>query len=158
VESNEKLLATYRQGVFDLEDVLAGISDIDARRAAGEWSTRMIVHHLADGEALWLQPLRLALLQDGFAYHHNAWVQEGSGEALAYAARDVTPSLALFRSQREHTAELLAAIPGAFERHVVFRWDGNERRVTVEDIVKMQVGHLSAHIGEMKANVDAGAR
>ena len=31
----------------------------------------MIIHHLADGEALWLQPLKLALLQDGFVYHHD---------------------------------------------------------------------------------------
>jgi hypothetical protein len=42
----------------------------------------MIVHHLADGEALWRQPLKLALLQDGFAYHHNAWAQEGRAKRL----------------------------------------------------------------------------
>jgi hypothetical protein len=148
----DELLNAYRQGVADLGDVLKTVADVDARRSADEWSTRMIVHHLADGEALWLQPLKLALLQNGFVYHHNVWLQEGSGEALAYATRDIAPSLALFRCQREHAAELLAAVPNAFERHIMFRWDGNERRVTVEDIVKMQIRHLEGHLAEVDSN------
>jgi hypothetical protein len=152
-----ELVEAYRRGISDLEAAVARAPDHDAARAAGEWSTRMIVHHLADGEALWLQPLKLALLQDGFAYHHNAWVQEGSAEALAYATRDITASLSLFRTQRDHAAALLDAIPDAMARHVMFRWGGNERRVTVGDIVKMQVGHLAGHITEMQANAHGTA-
>jgi hypothetical protein len=151
------MLAAYRRGTADLEAAVADCRDIDARRASGEWSTRMILHHLADGEALWLQPLKLALLQDGFEYRHNVWVQEGSGEALAYATRDVAPSVALFRSRREHAGILLAAIPDAMERHVMFAWGDQQRRVTVADIVNMQIGHLATHIAEIQANAEKAA-
>jgi hypothetical protein len=154
---HDETLAAYRRGARDLDEALAPTRDIDARRSLAEWSTRMIVHHLADGEALWLQPLKLALLQNGFRYTHNVWVQEGSSEALAYASREIEPSLDLFRSQRAHAVGLIDSVQGAMERHVMFAWDGKERRVTVEDIVKMQNSHLAAHIAEIRENAARNA-
>ena len=45
------LIEQYRGGVAAVELALAGITDDELDRApAGEWSPRMVVHHLADSE------------------------------------------------------------------------------------------------------------
>lgn len=144
-------MEAYRRGAAELLAAVAAVGDIDARRSPAEWSTRMIVHHLADGEALWMQPLKLALLQDGFPYTH-AWVQDGSAEALAYESRDMQLSMDLFCSQRAHAVALIDVVPDAIGRHVMLSMDGQERRVTVKDILYATNAHLAAHIAEVREN------
>ena len=46
-----RCIEQYRGGVAAVELALAGITDDELDRApAGEWSPRMVVHHLADSE------------------------------------------------------------------------------------------------------------
>lgn len=161
----EEALAAYEQAPDELEVSVFGFSDadLDTTRSAGEWTTRQIVHHLADGEAHWLTPIKMALIEPGFAYHHNTWNQEASSDALAYATRPIEPSLALFRAQRVHVLQLLHALPGAWDRHVEFNWlesagESKRRRVPVADIINMQIRHAAGHIAEINENRRAARR
>lgn len=96
--------------------------------------------------------MKFALLRDGFEYQHNMWLQDESSAALAYATRELAPSLALFRAQRGHVCQLLADIPNALRHHIVFAWRDERRPVTVADVVNMQIGHLTAHLAEITEN------
>ncbi|MEK7693554.1 MAG: DinB family protein, partial [Chloroflexota bacterium] len=152
----ENALAAYEQAPDELDMAVAGLSDaeLDTARSAGEWTTRQIVHHLADGEAHWLTPIKMALIEPGFVYYHNNWNQEASSGALAYATRQVAQSLALFRAQRTHILQLLQELPGAWDRYVEFTWlepdnESKRRRVTVADIINMQIRHAAGHIAEI---------
>jgi uncharacterized damage-inducible protein DinB len=161
----EEALAAYEQLPDELDVAVARLSDadLDTTRSAGEWTTRQIVHHLADGEAHWLTAIKMALIEPGFVYHHNTWNQEASSDALAYTTRPIEPSLALFRAQRTHVLQLLHALPGAWDRHVEFNWldSGDQlkrRNVTVADIINMQILHAAGHIAEINENRRAAGR
>ena len=155
----DEALGTYRRAPDELDSAVAGLSDsdLDRTRAPGEWTTRQIVHHLADGEAHWLTPIKMALLESGSSYHHNTWHQEASPMALGYSTRAVSASLALFRAQRGHVLQLLVELPGAWERTVEFNWtdSGDESKrqtVSVADVVNMQIRHAAEHIAEIREN------
>jgi hypothetical protein len=47
-------------------------------------------------------------------------------------------------------SQLLADIPAALLRHVMFAWGDQQRRVTVADIVNVQITHVAAHIAEIR--------
>lgn len=153
-------LAVYTRQIGELRALVERLADadLDVRRASDAWSSRQIVHHLADGEALWLAPLKMALLKDGYAYTHNAWLQDASSEALAYEARPIDASLRLFEAQRTHVAQLMGAISGALQRSVQFtsvtdQGEPQERTVSVANIVEMEIAHGAAHIAEIGTNL-----
>ena len=161
----ENALAAYEQAPDELDTAVAGLTDADLNttRSAGAWTARQIVHHLADGEAHWLTPIKMALIEPGFVYRHNNWNQEASSDALAYATRPIAPSLALFRAQRVHVLQLLHALPGARDRHVEFDWlessgESKRRRVPIADIINMQIRHTAGHIVEIYENRRAAGR
>lgn len=161
----DEALAAYEQAPDELDLAVAGLSDadLDTTRSAGEWTTRQIVHHVADGEAHWLTPIKMALIEAGFVYHHNHWNQEASSDALAYATRQVAQSLALFRAQRTHILKLLQELPGAWDRYVEFTWlepdnESKRRNVTVADIINMQIRHAAGHVAEINENRRAAGR
>jgi uncharacterized damage-inducible protein DinB len=163
--NSEEALAAYEQVPDELDMAVAGLSDadLDTTRSAGEWTTRQIVHHLADGEAHWLTPIKMALIEPGFVYHHNNWNQEASSNALAYTTRQVAQSLALFRAQRTHILQLLRELTGAWDRHVEFNWlesgtESTSRKVSVADIINMQIRHAAGHIAEINENRRAAGR
>src|SRR5256885_1400656 len=60
------LLATYREGYQAVVDALSGAddADLDRRPAAGEWTARQVVHHLADSEMTSAIRLRRLLAED----------------------------------------------------------------------------------------------
>jgi hypothetical protein len=159
--SDADTLRAFGAGPDALERAVRDLPSVrlDAARSPGAWSTRAIVHHLADGEAHWLTCIKIALLGDGVLYRHNNWLQDASAEALVYASRDIAPSLALFRANREHVAQLLRDIRGAWDRCVLFEWsDASEppRRTRVRDVVEMEVRHVTEHLAEIAGNLAAG--
>lgn len=158
-------LAAYRRAPDELDAAIAGLSDagLDMAHAPGEWSTRQIVHHLADGEAHWLTSIKMALLESGSSYRHNDWNNDASSDALGYRTRAVHESLALFRAQRAHVGQLLGELPAAWERSVQFNWtesgdQARPRTVAVSDIINMQIRHAAAHIAEINENRRAGGQ
>jgi hypothetical protein len=161
----DTLLDTYARGPEMLAEILAGIEDVHLDLALSDdtWTVRQIVHHVVDGDDLWNTCIKAALggcgradssavrsvfgLQWYWDRPQNEWA-----EAWAYARRAVEPSLALFKANRCHTAQLLREVPNACRGCIVVRWpSGQEQQVTVGWVVEMQTRHLSDHIEEIRS-------
>jgi hypothetical protein len=105
-ERRAELIERYRAGAGEVEDALAGAdeAELDAVPADGEWSARMVVHHLADSEANSYVRVRTVLAED------EAFLQgydEGQFARRLHYDRPIEGSLAVFRAVRASTAELL---------------------------------------------------
>jgi hypothetical protein len=99
------LIEQYRAGVAAVEFALAGIMDDELDRApAGEWSPRMVVHHLADSETSSYLRLRKLLAETDpvlQGYDEAGWAR------LLHYDRPIERSLAVFTAVRDASSELL---------------------------------------------------
>src|ERR1700675_4862329 len=100
VPERRKLITRYKAGYRTIVAALRGI-----RPAAGEWSAREVVHHLADSETISGIRLRRLLAED------NPQVQ-GYDEAeyarrLRYQKRPMAPALRAFEAARATTAQVI---------------------------------------------------
>lgn len=100
------LIERYKQGYAALAQALTGITDgeLDARPAAGKWSPREIVHHLADSEMTAAIRLRLLLAVEKPAI--QGYDQENFAKRLFYD-RPYETSLQAFKAARDTTADIL---------------------------------------------------
>lgn len=100
------LIEQYRGGVAAVERALDGIAEDELDRTPddGEWSPRMVVHHLADSEANSYFRLRKLLAE-------NDTKIEGYDEAefarVLHYDRPIKRSLEVFRAARNSSSELL---------------------------------------------------
>ena len=76
--------------------------------------------------------------------------QDTWAESWHYVGRAVAPSLALFRAGRDHVVQLVEQIPGAWEQSIILRrWDGQQERISVGDVIEMQAAHAMSHIRDI---------
>ena len=104
--TREAMVDQYKQGYREVADALAGATDaeLDARPAAGKWTAREIVHHLADSEMTSAIRMRNLIATDNVAI--VGYDQEVFAKRLHYN-RPIAASLSAFKAARETTAELL---------------------------------------------------
>src|SRR5262245_65102208 len=110
-ERRAGLIARYKAGVGEVEDALAGAgeAELDAVPADGEWSARMVVHHLADSESNAYGRVRTLLAED------EPFIQgydQGQFARRLHYDRPIEASLAVFRAVRAPTAGLPARLRG----------------------------------------------
>jgi hypothetical protein len=100
------LIAQYRQGYDAIVEPLRDITEVEleACEAPGEWSSREIVHHLADSEMTSAIRLRRLLVEE--SPEISGYDQEAFARHLYYD-RPIPPSLATFRAARSSTADIL---------------------------------------------------
>ena len=105
-EDRAELISRYRAGVGEVEAALEGASEaeLDAVPAEGEWSARMIVHHLADSESNSYVRVRTLLAEDAPLIQGY---DEGQFARRLHYDRPIEASLAVLRAVRASTAELL---------------------------------------------------
>jgi DinB superfamily len=106
------LIAQYRAGYDAVVDALAGADDaaLDRRPAPGKWSSREIVHHLADSEMTSAIRLRRLIAEENptiVGYDQDVFAQR-----LHYD-RPIASSLEAFRWARVSTAEILDRLTDA---------------------------------------------
>jgi hypothetical protein len=78
--------------------------------------------------------------------------QDDLARSWGYGARAVEPSLALFRANRAHTAQLLRAAPGSLERTLRVRWPQiGEADMPVAGVLEGQTQHAALHIADIRA-------
>lgn len=106
------LIAQYEDGYRAVAAALVRITpeELDARSGPGKWSAREIVHHLADSEMTAAVRFRLLLAEDRPAI--KGYDQDRFAGRLHYE-RPHEASLALFRSARTATAELMGCLTEA---------------------------------------------
>ena len=111
-EEREQLIAQYQDGYRMVAEALVRITpeELDARPAAGKWTAREIVHHLADSEMTAAVRFRLLLAEDRPAI--KGYDQDHFADRLHYQ-RPHEASLELFRAARASTAELLGCLTEA---------------------------------------------
>ena len=105
-KERDQLIAQYRDGYRAVAEALLKITaeELDARPAPGRWSTREIVHHLADSEMNAALRLRLLLVEDRPTI--KGVDQDEFARRLHYD-RPHEASLEAFKWARQTTAELL---------------------------------------------------
>lgn len=108
----ERLIAVYEDGPRVLRDAVAAVPDDawDHRPAAGEWTPREIVHHLADAEIVAADRLRRLLAEERptiLGYDERAFA-----DRLWYD-RPVGVAVDTFAAVRAATAELLRRMTDA---------------------------------------------
>ena len=101
----ERLIDMYRDGHRIVVAALEGIDEagLDIREAAGEWSPREVVHHLADSEMTSALRLRRLLAEDAPVI--TGYDQDEYAARLHYD-RPIAASLAAFGAARAATAEI----------------------------------------------------
>lgn len=144
----------FAQGPDKLEATLADLSeaDLDRQGAQGGWTIREIVHHLADEDTMQATYiLKMALLNSGTTFDIS-WhpSNRAMSETLNYARRPIGPSLALFRSNREHIVQMLNSLPPTWDHYVVFRLSPEEEaKITIGEWIQRMAGHLQEHVSEI---------
>ncbi len=100
-----ELIEQYRAGSAAVDRALEGISAEELDRApGGEWSPRMVVHHLADSETNSYVRLRKLLAED---VPQIQGYDEAEFARVLHYDRPIERSLAVFHSVRESSSELL---------------------------------------------------
>ncbi|HEX7264880.1 MAG TPA: DinB family protein [Candidatus Dormibacteraeota bacterium] len=99
------LIRTYKEGHRAVVDALRGITDEELdRSASGEWTPRMIAHHLADSEMMSAIRLRRLVAEDDPVIHGYDEVEFAR---KLTSDRPIAPSLEAMRYARESTAQIL---------------------------------------------------
>jgi hypothetical protein len=111
---NMALIDQYAAGPGEVRAALDGITstELDTRPAAGAWTAREIVHHLADSETNSYVRLRRMLVDDGTdiqVYDQDRWAAE---PRLSYDG-PIEPPLAVLEAVRASSAVLLRRLADA---------------------------------------------
>jgi hypothetical protein len=151
----EKALARYAEGVIQLDEVLAGLSEsgLDLSRDQGKWTIRQIVHHIVDAEDIWKTCIKAALGNPGCTVDLNWYIIDNKcAEPLDYARRPITDSVELFGATRRHIVELVNYLPHAWERSfTITRSDiPDGKTFKVGNVIGFQNAHLERHIKQIQ--------
>jgi len=145
--ARQKLIDQYKDGYRAVSDALVGATDqdLDARPAAGKWSAREIVHHLADSEMT--SAVRLRLLVGSDRPQIAGYDQEEFARKLYYD-RPIEASLDAFKSARRTTGEILDRMTEAqWAREGTHTEHG---RYTVERWLEIYAGHAHNHAEQIR--------
>jgi uncharacterized protein YndB with AHSA1/START domain len=144
-----ELLARYERGTAALEEALQRVpaSDFDRQPAPGQWSARQVTLHIVDAEIVGAARLRMLAAQPGAllkSYKGDIWA-----EKLDYKRQPLEPALALFRSLRQCTREMLRTLPQeAWSNQGIHEESGE---VTLESLLESHSRHAEDHIEEINA-------
>ena len=119
--------------------------ELSQPEAAGKWSIRQVVRHLADSDLVWGYRVRMVLAHDRptiTGYDQDLWA-----ERLRYDLADVESSLEEFRVLRRSNLRLIsAASPADLERVGVHAERGEE---SVAHMIRLYAGHDLLHLRQI---------
>lgn len=143
----QELIAQYERGYQEIVNALHGITDdeMDARPAPEAWTTREIIHHLADSEMTSALRLRLLIAEDApriVGYDQDAFARR------LYYDRPITASLEAFKAARRSTAEILHRMTDAeWSRAGTHSESG---RYSAEDWLEIYAAHAYEHADQIR--------
>jgi len=150
-------LLRYRGAPDDLAAAVAGLTDraLDLRPAAGEWSIREIVNHVAEVEVRAAFFMHVALGNPGAALSID-WFPETNlrwGSALGFGRRAIGPALDVIRATRMYMGTVLESLGGCEERYVLV--SGGEigaepTQLSVARCVRGYTEHIDEHVAEIR--------
>ena len=151
-KDQKSVLARYIAGPALLERTVSGLqdADLDFTSSRGGWTIREIVHHIADGDDIWKNCIKVALGNEQAEFTlewYSAFSQDEWTDRWAYKFRSIDVSLELLKATRNHVQQLLEQIPDGWNRAVDFRdRNGEIERLPVGFIVEIQADHVEHHV------------
>src|SRR5271168_1323641 len=105
------LIKSYLDGPALLRRAVSGMTreQLEARPAAGKWSTLEVVCHLADSEQAWCHRMKRVIAEERpllIGYDESRFTA-----GLAYHDRDLEQELALLEGMRQQMARILRTLP-----------------------------------------------
>ena len=98
----------YKAATEEFLNTVATLKDTDLDKANSEgWSPRQVIHHMADSEAQSYARLRRLIAEPGTTiqgYDEGKWAES---ETLRYKTQEITDSLAIIKSVRKASYELI---------------------------------------------------
>lgn len=160
----QEILTAYAQGpellvgaVQDIPDELLGLA-LDEEN----WSIRAIIHHIVEGDDLFVPFIKQALGGLGGAYRMNWYFQLTQiewGKCWGYDEREIGPALALFKANREHTCGILSGVDKPWEFKLTIAWPGHDPiEYIIPEIMDIHIHHLDEHLGEIQVILDNVSR
>ena len=117
---------------------------IEAPIAAGKWSPREIVAHLADCEMVFSFRLRQTLAMQSPViqpFDQDDWAKQ-------YAVYDIGSAMAMFRAAREWNLKLIGGLSAAdWQREMTHPERGT---MTFQTVVETMAGHDLNHLGQLQ--------
>jgi len=113
----------------------------------GEWTVRMVVHHLAHSDAYCLTRIIQLLSEPGTIIRSFSEEALAASEFLHYRSAPIEPALELFAATRSETVRLLKFTSDA---ELTRSCEHSERgQVTLESMVKHFTNHPTGHIQQI---------
>ena len=146
-DERKRLIDEYKDGYRVVSEALAGATDeeLDARPAPHKWTTREVVHHLADSEMTAAIRFRVLIAVDrptivGFDQDEFA--------RRLYYDRPIEASVEAFKSARRTTAEIMDRMSDAeWQREGTHTEHG---RYTLERWLEIYAPHAYKHAEQIK--------
>ena len=152
MSKNERveMIAKYKDGYRQVQEALQGITgdELDFRRAPDKWSSREIVHHLADSEMTSAIRLRRLLVEQNPQI--QGYDQEEFARVLHYQKRPIEPPLAALEGARSSTAQLLELMSEEDWRRAGVHSESGA--YSAEAWLKIYAGHAHGHADQIRAN------
>jgi len=147
-QEREALILSYAAGYDEVARSLEGFppEGLTAHPLPGKWSAAEIVHHLADGESISAQRLRILLVQERPLI--QAYDQEAYARRLRYDERPIGPALEAFRAARATTLQLLGMMTEADWTRP--GWHTEAGPFTAETWLRLYAAHAHGHAAQIR--------
>ena len=152
----QEILNGYARGPELLSSALEDIPDDRLGLALDEenWSIRAIIHHIVEGDDLFVPFIKQALGGLGGVYRMNWYFQLSQiewGKRWGFDKREIGSAQALFKAKREHTCGILSGVDTPWEFKLSITWPGNDPiEYSIPEIMEIQIHHLNEHLGEIQ--------
>jgi len=150
------ILKAYSQGPEILSDAIVEIPDEDLDKALDDenWSIREIVHHLVEGDDLFIPFIKQALGGLGGEFQMGWYFEKSQiewGRCWGFGTRDIDTALALYKANRAHTSTILAGVEKPWEYKLTITWPDHEPiEYNIPAMMEIHIHHLEEHLGEIQ--------
>ena len=151
-DERAKLIKRYRDGHRVVMDALRDVSEEELdRSASGEWTPRMIAHHLADSEMMSALRIRRLLAEAEPVIHGY---DEAAFARKLTSDRPIKASLEAMRWARETTAQILERLTEEDWRRTGTHSESGP--YSVEDWLTIYAKHRHDHAEQIKRSRGKG--
>lgn len=160
----QEILEAYSRGPEILSRTLEDLPEesLDLALDDKNWSIRAIIHHIVEGDDLFVPFIKQALGGLGGVYRMNWYFQLTQiewGKRWGFDKRDIGPALALFKANREHTCGILSGVDTPWEFKLSITWPGRDPiEYSIPEIMEIQIHHLDEHLAEIQAILDNASK
>ncbi len=154
--TQKDILTRFTSSAERLEAAVQGLSDsqLDLSLAPGEWTIRIIVHHVAEDGDVWSMHIKRAIATPGAPIRFEGFPgNEAWAEGMAYAKRPIENDLKLIRAHHEYLAAILEYFSEAWDRCVtILDSQGKEvQKFSAGEMAPMLANHMLEHVQTIEA-------